>query len=96
MTYYNTTNEKDPTLFDYEKKAESQEEIILNLFKRYKELSPTMVEKYLQASGYYWPITSIRRAISNLSTDKLPFSPLTKTNKKTMGNYRRLEYIWKY
>ena len=105
MSYFNTTNETGTLLQLYESKAKTQEEIILEMFKKHKKLSPTILEKLLQAEGIYWPITSIRRAISNLAFDRywdsvfgwLPRIPdIAKSGRKTYGNYGRKEHIWKY
>jgi len=97
MSYFNTTNESGTTLKNNVAKAKSQEEEILNLFifnkmhfinkiyKNYKlGLSPSQI-------GLNYPITSIRRALTNLTKQ----GKLIKTNEKRIGMYGRSEYVWK-
>ena len=100
MSYFNTTNETGTLLQLYESKAKTQEEIILEMFKKHKELSPTILEKLLQAEGIYWPITSIRRALTVLASDHILYNTndqyIEKTDRKTYGNYGRKEHIWKF
>ena len=67
MTFYNTIQENPNQLAKSESKAKTQEANIMNCFKQYERpLSPSMV---LSISGLNCPITSIRRAMTNLSDD---------------------------
>jgi len=62
-TWYNTTKEENKEELD--KKAFTQEEQILEVFKQQKrELAPFEVQTYLMNR---YPITSIRRGITNLT-----------------------------
>jgi hypothetical protein len=63
--FFNTTNEPDPTLFEV--KARTQEQIILEIFRKYPDLTPSECHKLFP--GFQVPLTSIRRAITNLATD---------------------------
>ena len=66
-----------------------QENYILDFFKRKQEpMSPSMVHKACDNS---WPLTSVRRAITNLSTD----GDLIKTNETVIGIYGKPEHLWK-
>ena len=47
--------------------------------------------KHLEAIDLNTPITSIRRAISDLAKEGY----LLKTDKKVMGNWGRLTYTWR-
>ena len=64
-SYFNTTQEPDPTLFEV--KARTQEQIILEIFRKYPDLTASEVHKLYP--DFRVPITSIRRAITNLATD---------------------------
>jgi Fe2+ or Zn2+ uptake regulation protein len=86
--YYNTTNNPGKELKENQVKAQTQTEIVMDYFDRHTEgLSPTDV---LTITNNKWPITSIRRAISDLTSD----GRLKKTDRKKYGNYGRMEYVW--
>jgi plasmid rolling circle replication initiator protein Rep len=91
MNYYNTTNEKGDNLKENTIKAISQDNVILKYFKDNKgvKLSPSMV---LNRTNLKCPITSIRRSMSNLTSEGY----LIKTDEKVTGIYGRPEYLWKY
>ncbi len=87
MTFYNTINENPIDLARSQAKAKTQEQKIINCFKQYERpLSPSMV---LSISGLNCPITSIRRAMTNLSDD----GKLEKTKDFVMGNYGKKEHL---
>ena len=86
MTYFNTTNESGATLKNNVAKAKSQEEEILNYFKFEIESTPFTI-----LLDFDYPITSIRRALTNLTKQ----GKLIKTNEKRIGMYGRSEYVWK-
>jgi hypothetical protein len=86
--YYNTTNESAEQLKMFKGKATKQENEILQLFKRDSFLSPSDVQKEFQN----YPLTSVRRAITNLTIAGL----LEKTADKRPGIYGRNECVWKY
>lgn len=90
MTYFNTTNLKGAELKGATEKAKTQKEIILQLFKgsHFKHLSPSGI---MRLTNNKWPITSIRRALTNLTHDRL----LIKTTDQNLGMYGRPEHIWK-
>ena len=84
--YYNTTNETANNLKESHKKAESQQQKVLNYFISNGESSPSKV-----ASKLNLLITSVRRCITDLTTD----GHLEKTTKKVIGMYGKPEYVWK-
>ena len=91
MVYYNTTNLKGDELKTSQKKAVSQEQKILDIFYKYQiPLSPTDIYGDFFKSVNA-PITSIRRALSNLTKD----GKLEKTSKKKFGMYGKTEHCWK-
>ena len=88
MTFYNTVNEDFNELAKSQAKAKTQEEKIINCFKQYeKSLSPSMV---LSITRLNCPITSIRRAMTNLSND----GKLEKTKNFVIGNYGKKKHLW--
>lgn len=88
--HYNTTAESGAVLVDFERKAQSQDDLILDFYRRnyHRPMSPSQVHDWLGLRGV--PITSIRRAISNLTARGL----LEKTQTKVSGKYGRPEYCW--
>lgn len=90
--YHNTTEAVDPQLKQYEAKAKSQEEILLAHFESmlpaYILLTPTSALERVFSNRV--PITSVRRALSNLTRD----GKLVKAG-KAMGPYGRPENYWK-
>ena len=88
MSFYNTIEETAEELAKSHEKAKTQEEKILDCFYSCEEpLSPSMV---LSQTGLNCPITSIRRAMTNLSND----GRLEKTTEYTLGNYGKREHLW--
>ena len=89
MSYYNTTNLKRDELKTSHKKTISQEQKILEIFKNHQiPLSPT--DLYLNFFDKT-PITSIRRALSNLTKD----GKLEKTLLMKIGSYGKAEHCWR-
>ena len=88
MAFYETINQTDSALKESNKKTRKQEDLIFALFqKRNEPLSPSMV---LSQSGLNCPITSIRRAISDLTNSGL----LVKTDRQVRGMYNKPEHLW--
>ena len=84
--YYNTTNETGDNLKESHRKAESQEQKVLNYFRNNGEASPSTVASTLNIL-----LTSVRRCITNLTS----YGYLEKTTEKADGIYGRPEYIWR-
>lgn len=87
---YRTNHFTDDERRDLERSAKNQEEEILDLYKKHhpRALSPSQVHRM---TGYKWPITSVRRAITNL-TNK---GALQKTDRTVEGQYGRPECMWR-
>ena len=91
MTYYNTTRMQGDQLVMFTRKAATQNEIIYQMFQRSITLTPSLCQRMCEQQGNRWPITSVRRAITNLTKDGL----LEKTDEKRPGAYNRPEYVWR-
>ena len=89
MSYFNTTNIIDPLLKNHENKAKSQEQKVLNIYRKSKK-GLTASEVFRQYPEKNTPLTSIRRAISNLFNDRF----IEKTPLKREGIYGRTEFIY--
>ena len=89
MSFYNTTHETGSTLKESHHKAISQESRILNYFLMFgRPLSPSMI---LQQMSLNCPITSVRRALTNLTLD----NKLIKTDEYAIGDYGKREHLWR-
>ena len=86
--FYNTINEVSSVLVTSHTNARTQETIILKCFKSAQEpLSPSMVHFLTKLKC---PITSIRRAMSDLSKD----GKLVKLDQFTIGKFGKKEHLW--
>ena len=93
--YYNTNKESSSTLKRSKKRAETQEEIILDLFKRNPNFHMTPFDIQEALSMLYdmnAPITSVRRAITDLTTEE----KLVKTDIMKKGKYGKEVHCWKF
>jgi len=89
MSFYNTTHETGDVLKESHHRASSQESRILNYFLMFgKPLSPSMI---LQQMSLNCPITSVRRALTNLTLD----NKLFKTDDYCIGTYGKREHLWR-
>lgn len=90
--YYNTNHEEGTELLESESKAQTQEELILEYFQFNPglQLTPFGVKSKLDWLFHHVPITSIRRAMTNLT--KAGY--LMKTNFKETGKYGKKNYLW--
>ena len=93
MIFYNTIRETPEELAQSIAKAKSQEAKIMKCLDFYESkypdlrFSPSMV---LSMTELKCPLTSIRRAMPNLSDD----GKLEKTKDFVMGNYGKKEHLW--
>ena len=88
MSYFNTTNETGEILTLSHEKAKTQEEAIYAYFLSCNEpLSPSMVLEQMRLNC---PITSVRRAITNLTND----GKIIKTDDYVKGAYGKHEHLW--
>jgi len=93
-SFYNTINFSGEDLKKENAKAKNQEDLILCLFKANpdKLFSPSRIHTILgKKFQIYPPITSIRRAITNL-TGRME---LIKTDETVPGLYHLPEHTWK-
>lgn len=86
--YFNTTGIKGEQLEMFEAKADSQDVIILEIFRRFNIL--TASECFKLFPDRTTPITSIRRSITNLYNK----GKLIKTENTKSGIYGRPEYVY--
>ena len=88
MSYYNTTEETGDDLDQSHKKAKKQDHLIYSHFILSNELlSPSMV---LDRLNLNCPITSVRRAMTNLTNE----GKLIKTDQYVKGKYGKREHLW--
>jgi len=95
MTYYNTTSEIGTNLTKSWAKSIKQDDLVLLIFARNKEVvfTPFEIQDILNKEyDKTYPITSIRRAINTLTEREA----LEKTSVKRKGNYGKTNYCWKY
>jgi len=92
MSYYNTTNLSGFDLKESKRKASTQEDRILHFFERNQgnRYSPEEIQTYCQMVTR--PLTSVRRAITNLTSDGY----LRKTNDMKPGIYGKPVHTWEY
>ena len=94
MNYHNTVQESGQQLFNFRQAAINQDVILLGFFRRHagELLSPSDVWVRTGMEAQAVPLTSVRRAISNLTRDGY----LVKTSVKHDGVYGRPENCWTY
>ena len=93
--YYNTTKIGNPDLTKEWIKAAKQEDLVLVTFKSFPsgKFTPFDVQRMLKDNFRKdYPVTSIRRAITDLTND----GKLHKTKYKTKGKYGKMNYTWGY
>lgn len=89
-TYHNTNNLDEQSLVKAIQNNKTQEDIVLLIFKEEKNpLSASRVWNIYDRTDT--PLTSIRRAITNLMNER----KLVKTDIKVMGIYGKPEYLYK-
>ncbi len=88
-SFHNTLELKGKELLRAESKAKTQEEIILKLFTDNPHADFTASDLWLKL-GQQWPITSVRRALTNLTAEHL-----RKTETKRIGLYGMMNCVYK-
>ena len=88
--YHNSTNLNGRELFENIKNAANQEEIVAEIFRKRGKLSASEVYNIYPVKSV--PITSIRRAMSNLKNKGI----IRKTEQKKTGIYGKPEYLYEY
>jgi len=89
--FYNTINLNSDELIKARLKAKSQEDFIKVVFNLNKDLKVTPSQMHKIVNNSSIPITSIRRAMTNLSNENF----LEKTYEKQIGLYGKKEHMWK-
>ena len=89
-SYHNTLPITGSELKEANDKAKRQDDEVLQLFIHYKQLTPWQCEARLNSLGKKWPITSIRRSITNLTGA----GKLVKTGVKVVGPLGSKENQW--
>ena len=91
MTYYNTRNLSGNELKEAVRKAKNQEEAIRTIYlNTRKAYSPSDILGMMQRAGFDFPITSLRRAITNLQKK----GDLIMLSEKKIGMYGSPEHLW--
>jgi predicted ArsR family transcriptional regulator len=89
-SYHNTTNSTGQRLDQYENKAKSQDDRILEWFNHHQSTAtPSYTLRVVFSNSI--PLTSVRRSLSNLTKAGL----LVKTDHQVSGPYGRPEHCWK-
>jgi hypothetical protein len=90
LSYFNTNNETGEVLMNSEIKAKNQEDLIMTYFRTYKDWCLTPFELQKRLNLFNVPITSIRRAMTNLTRKGF----LIKSVQMRNGIYGKLNYCW--
>lgn len=92
-SYYNTNNEAGRELIDSKLKALQQQNRILSFFQSFpgELFTPEEVKDKLFIEEDNTPLTSVRRAITNLTEA----GKLTKTNVMKISSYGKKCHTWK-
>jgi hypothetical protein len=92
ISYWNTTRLTGTPLADAETHCKNQEERIMFLFRTYdQKMTPSEVFKKWQLVWPVIPLTSVRRALTNLTKR----GELEMTDELVTGVYGALEHYWK-
>ena len=88
--YYNTNNETGETLAKSRDRAKTQQDSILAFFMAHPNdhFSPDFIALNVLPEA---PLTSVRRAITNLTSE----GKLDKTDTMTMGRYGKKVHTWR-
>ena len=91
--YYNTIKESDKDLKKSESKAKKQKDKIFAIYRHtLRPMTPADIWENYGYKDSNVPLTSIRRAITNLEADGL----LKKTDIQKEGIYGKMNYCWIY
>ena len=88
MTFFNTNNESGEELKQSRRNAITQEREIYDIF--FAEVTPLTPSEVFAKMGQRCPITSVRRAMTNMTKD----GTLKKTNEMRPGLYGKNEHAW--
>lgn len=91
--YFNTTNLTNPALSERKQRAAAQDDTILALYRKHRELSPWQAYEWLRdpvTGDERWAINSVRRSINTLAKR----GKLVKTAAYRVGPYMAREHVW--
>ena len=92
MSYHNTLAHEQPLLGEYQQKAMTQDEKILDFFESWgfdgMEFSPSEIHDTVLSNA---PLTSVRRSMNTLTKQ----GKLIKTEETRVGPYGRPETVWR-
>lgn len=92
--YYNTNEEKGSELKASRAKTDNQNVLVLGVFRAFPEenLMPEEVSEYITKTfDKSYPITSIRRAMTDLTNE----GEIKKTKVKKLGSWGKRVHTWK-
>ena len=92
MGFFNTIGLRGKKLKQAEGKAKTQNEIILSFFKQNIGAKYTPSDIHIKLFDTNTPLTSVRRAMSDLTRN----NKLEQTATKKEGNFGTLNYCWTY
>lgn len=91
--FWETVPMTEKEFIDQSQRANAQETAIEDTMRRLHQATPWDVQDHLIDKGYNWPITSIRRAMTNLTTNGY----LEKSSHTVKaGPYGHKSYVWVY
>lgn len=99
FSYHDTVDEKGETLDLYEYKAKTQDSIVLKFFMSNPGIhfTPFDILEQCYMGCQKPPITSVRRAITNLERGFSGYEfGVKKSDKKKKGDYGRNNHTWYY
>lgn len=91
--YWNTTRLTGSELREAVLSADKQEAAVLAIFDRWpaQPMSPSQVWRIGCDQGCHWLLTSVRRAMTNLTDER----ELVKLDDRVDGAYGRKEFVWR-
>ena len=89
--FHNTNGSEGEELVESQSDAKKQDEVILRFFRRHQGRLFSPPQVLLECGLPNTPLTSIRRAISNLTKSGY----LEKTDNRVVGNYGKMNFQWK-
>lgn len=91
IAYHNTTSLAGSELLAAAQAAQRQDDAVLAVFHATgRAMTPSDVWRITTDAGHRWPLTSIRRAITNLTTA----GALERLDHTRVGPYGRPECVW--
>jgi Fe2+ or Zn2+ uptake regulation protein len=90
MSYFNTNKETGVSLENSINQATTQEDIIISLFDNSNCYTPYEILEKCEDKGYKFLLTSVRRAMCNLTDKNL----LVKNDIMKLGPYGKKVHTW--